>query len=62
MQTQSSKLSEHYTSISVGIASCEYHIDNLLGVQINGNSLPLKIYKDDKSSSSIGASMYRSMS
>ena len=62
VQTQSSKISEHYTSISVGIASCEYHIDNLLGVQINGNSLPLKIYKDDKSSSSIGASMYRSMS
>ena len=62
LQTQSSKISEHYTSISVGIASCEYHIDNLLGVQINGNSLPLKIYKDGTATTSIASNMYRSMS
>lgn len=46
-KSQDGVLSEHFTSIEVGIASSDYNIDNLLEMQINGNSLPLKMYKDD---------------
>jgi len=51
LREQPSDLSSQWTSISVGVASAEYKIDNMLDLQINGNSLPLKIYKDD----SVGA-------
>lgn len=44
---QDGQLSTHYTSIVVGIASAEYFVDELLDVQINGNSLPLQVYKDN---------------
>ena len=47
LREQPSDLSAQWTSISVGIASAEYRVDNILDLQINGNSLPLKIYKDD---------------
>ena len=59
LRAQPSDLSSQWTSISVGVASAEYRIDNMLDLQINGNSLPLKIYKED----SVGAAsqMYRSM-
>lgn len=43
---QDGQLSTHYTSIVVGIASAEYFVDELLDIQINGNSLPLQVYKD----------------
>lgn len=45
-KSQDGQLKTHATEIQLGIASAEYHIDNLLGIEINGYSLPLGIYKD----------------
>jgi len=60
--SQDSTLSTHWTSLSVGVASASYHIDNLLDVQINGMSLPLAVYKDQSANGDTGAAgkMYRS--
>ena len=44
--TQNGILSTHYTTLNIGITSAEYSIKQLLDVQINGMSLPLKIYQD----------------
>lgn len=44
--TQDGNVAKHATEIQLGITSSEYHIDNLLAVEINGQSLPLKIYRD----------------
>lgn len=44
--SQNGNVATHATEIQLGITSSEYHIDNLLAVEINGQSLPLKIYKD----------------
>ena len=60
ISTQDSTISTHYTEVVVGIASSEYSIDNMLDIQVNGNSLPLKIYKDTASSRSTANQMYRS--
>lgn len=58
---QDSTISTHYTKLMVGIASAEYSVDNLLDVQINGNSLPLKIYKDTNASkTTLAGQLYRS--
>lgn len=43
---QDGQMSTHATTLQVGLASAEYSIDNLVDVQINGASLPLKIYQD----------------
>lgn len=43
---QNGQLSSHVTTLQIGLASAEYSIDNLVDVQINGASLPLKIYQD----------------
>ena len=42
----SSSLSGYYTNIKINILSTQFEIQNLLGLQINGTSLPLKMYKD----------------
>lgn len=47
---QTGELSTHYTTVKVGLTSAEYNITKLLDVQINGMSLPLKIYQEDQSS------------
>ena len=44
--SQNGILSTHYTTLNIGITSAEYSIKQLLDVQINGMSLPLKIYQD----------------
>lgn len=41
-----SKTEGNYTDIIVSVTSSLYHIDNIMDIEINGNSLPLKIYKD----------------
>lgn len=43
---QTGVLSDHYTFLQIGLASAEYSVDKLVDVQINGMSLPLKIYKE----------------
>ena len=43
---QTGVLSDHYTLLQIGLASAEYSVDRLVDVQINGMSLPLKIYKE----------------
>ena len=53
-QDQDGVLSTHYTDIVIGVLSSEYHIDNILDMQINGNSLPLKIYKMSETTNSSG--------
>lgn len=58
-QDQDGVLSTHYTDIVIGVLSSEYHIDNILDMQINGNSLPLKIYKMSETTNSSGQ-LYRS--
>lgn len=45
-QSVKSKTDGNYTDIVVSITSSLYHIDNIMDIEINGNSLPLKIYKD----------------
>lgn len=58
---QSGVLSDHYTLVQVGLTSAEYSIDRLVDVQINGMSLPLKIYKDYSSrDSSLAEQLYGS--
>ena len=61
-QTQDSTLSTHYTSLSVTLASASYRIDDVLDVQIAGNSPPLGIYKDQTGTGDFGpaGAMYRS--
>lgn len=43
---QTGVLADHYTLLQIGLASAEYSIDKLVDVQINGMSLPLKIYRE----------------
>ena len=59
---QTGILSDHYTLLQVGLASAEYSIDNLVDVQINGMSLPLKIYQEQSSQDNSGFAgrLYRS--
>ena len=41
-------MSKHYSSFEIGIAAAALSIDTLLGVEVCGNSLPLKCYRDKK--------------
>ena len=43
---QSSKIDEHYTNIELDILSSFCFMDCIQDIQINGNSMPLKVYKD----------------
>jgi hypothetical protein len=43
---QNSKIDEHYTNIELDILSSFCFMDCIQDIQINGNSLPLKVYKD----------------
>lgn len=54
------QLSSHYTTIEVGLASTDYTIDQLLDIQINGNSLPLDIYKDQSGNAGQSRGYYSS--
>jgi hypothetical protein len=45
-RSQNSVIGEHYTNIQLRILSSFCFIDSIHDIQINGNSLPLKIYKD----------------
>lgn len=40
-----SAISSHYTEFSIHVDSSEFDIEDVLGVQVAGNSLPLKVYK-----------------
>lgn len=59
---QNGVLSTHYTTLKIGIASAEYSITQLLDIQINGMSLPLKIYQDQSQYGDAGlaGNLYRS--
>lgn len=45
-QSVKSTTEGNYTDIVVSLDSSRYHIDSVMDIEINGNSLPLKIYKD----------------
>lgn len=59
---QTGILSDHYTLLQIGLTSAEYSIDKLVDVQINGMSLPLKIYQEQSSQDNGGFAgrLYRS--
>lgn len=45
-RAQTSKIGDHYTNIQLNIMSSYCFMDCIQDIQINGNSLPLNIYKD----------------
>lgn len=45
---------EHFTRFNVIVNGSEYDIQNVIGVQVNGTSLPLKVYRDQQSATSEG--------
>lgn len=58
--TISSTISSYYTTVKISILSTQYEMDTVLGMQINGSSLPLNIYKDTTDADDMSQVMFHS--
>lgn len=58
--TISCTISSYYTTVKINILSTQYEIAQVLGMQMNGSSLPLNIYRDTDNSDGIAQSYFHS--
>ena len=60
-KTQTSEIGNHYTNVQLNIMSSFCFMDCIQDIQINGNSLPLKVYKDiDNNVDDTSTNLYQS--